>query len=868
MFRGVSIMKVIKWFMFIIYVSFIVSCGGGGGSSPVSQYNGTETLEVASDNTGAVQIASNTSGILYDIQVTDSNGNPVGNMDVSYSEEDGKAVLLISDPNGVFGDVVMIGTPAELENRSGSTARAGTCILDIAMTPRNTNVIGFDTNAKNLSTVYFSDSAKAAMQSETGCYNPIEIIDKFKNMYNPNYEDSWSILMFAGGVTDPTAANVMYASYIMENSGYQMYAAFKTRLEYLNGVNSGNLDNEDFGFTCYYPSAFVGFDTICEVERNASACSSVSIPDETPADTPAETPDETPIETNSAPFIVGSPFTSVTADNTYVFYPASFDADGDAVTYSIENKPGWASFSTVTGALTGTPTEAQAGTYSNIVISVTDGEETDSLDAFSITVNLYNSPPVIGGTPFTTVTVDDTYAYYPFAYDADGDAVTYSIENKPGWASFSTVTGALTGTPTEAQAGAYSNIIISVTDGEVTDSLDAFSITVNLYNSPPVIGGTAFTAVTVGNDYEFYPVAYDADGDTLIYSIQNKPDWASFDTSTGALTGTPALSNAGAYSNIIISVTDGEETVSLDSFDITVSIDNSAPYIGGTPVTSATAGQVYSYTPGSYDADGDTLTFSIENKPSWASFNTSTGALTGSPVRADAGVDSNIVISVTDGAETVFLASFDITVGIENSAPTIGGTPDTYIQGGNAYSFTPTTSDEDGNTLIFSIENKPSWASFDMATGALTGTPADVNSGEYPDIIISVSDGQASSSIAAFCIVVYPTTVVLHNNLMWQDDAAAGTNQRSFSSGSSYCNNLTLGNFTDWRLPSLSELRTIRNSSNYPKVISDINNVAESFYWSASNTSYSTSFAYCIDFRDLSEFAYLKSYTGYIRCVR
>jgi hypothetical protein len=54
--------------------------------------------------------------------------------------------------------------------------------------------------------------------------------------------------------------------------------------------------------------------------------------------------------------------------------------------FSISNKPSWATFSTATGALTGTPTTAQAGTYSNIVISVSDGTATTALTAFTITV--------------------------------------------------------------------------------------------------------------------------------------------------------------------------------------------------------------------------------------------------------------------------------------------------------------------------------------------------------------------------------------------------------------------------------------------------------------------------------------------------
>ena len=61
----------------------------------------------------------------------------------------------------------------------------------------------------------------------------------------------------------------------------------------------------------------------------------------------------------------------------------------------------------------------------------------------------------------------------------------------------------------------------------------------------------------------------------------------------------------------------------------------------------------------------------------------------------------------------------------------------------------PTASDPDGDELTFSIANKPDWASFDAATGLLNGTPPPAAVGTNSDITISVSDGQATASLAA-----------------------------------------------------------------------------------------------------------------------
>jgi hypothetical protein len=70
------------------------------------------------------------------------------------------------------------------------------------------------------------------------------------------------------------------------------------------------------------------------------------------------------------------------------------------------------------------------------------------------------------------------------------------------------------------------------------------------------------------------------------------------------------------------------------------------------------------------------------------------------------------------------------------------------------YSFTPTVSGPAGAALAFSIENKPSWAAFNSANGALTGTPGAGDVGADANIVISVSDGTSGASLPAFSISV------------------------------------------------------------------------------------------------------------------
>lgn len=92
-----------------------------------------------------------------------------------------------------------------------------------------------------------------------------------------------------------------------------------------------------------------------------------------------------------------------------------------------------------------------------------------------------------------------------------------------------------------------------------------------------------------------------------------------------------------------------------------------------------------------------------------------------------------------------------------NRAPAISGTPPTSAMQGTSYQFIPTANDADGDSLVFSIVNRPSWAGFDAQTGRLSGTPTQADVGNYANIRISVSDGQATTSLPPFSISVVGT---------------------------------------------------------------------------------------------------------------
>ncbi|GGH03908.1 hypothetical protein GCM10007415_45130 [Parapedobacter pyrenivorans] len=391
------------------------------------------------------------------------------------------------------------------------------------------------------------------------------------------------------------------------------------------------------------------------------------------------------------------------------------------------------------------------------IITLSAEDEAGNIGTTTFTV-MVNTAPTISGTPTTVVDQGVAYSFVPTASDVDNDMeeLTFMITNKPDWADFDTATGELSGTPGNSEVGITTGIVIAVSDGTLSADLAAFNLEVVNVNDAPTISGIPATSVEQDVAYSFVPTASDADNDMeeLTFMIANKPDWADFDTATGELSGTPGNGNVGVTTGIVITVGDGTLSTDLAAFDLEVVNVNDAPTISGTPGTSVDQDVAYSFIPVADDIDGDELTYSITNKPDWADFDTATGELSGTPGNGDVGVTTDIVISVSDGTLSVDLAAFDLEVVNVNDAPTIGGTPAMSVDQGMAYSFIPAAEDIDGDELTFSITNKPDWADFNTATGELSGTPGNGDVGITTGIVIAVTDGTASASLAAFDLEV------------------------------------------------------------------------------------------------------------------
>ena len=129
------------------------------------------------------------------------------------------------------------------------------------------------------------------------------------------------------------------------------------------------------------------------------------------------------------------------------------------------------------------------------------------------------------------------------------------------------------------------------------------------------ISGSGYRQVIAGQSYSFTPTTKDPSGRKLVFSIANKPAWASFSSSTGQLWGTPGVAYSPVwYSGIKITVRDGVSTAALPVFGISVKRpDTYPPAISGTPATAVNVGTSYSFRPAAKDPAGNSVWFGVTN---------------------------------------------------------------------------------------------------------------------------------------------------------------------------------------------------------------------------------------------------------------
>ncbi len=304
-------------------------------------------------------------------------------------------------------------------------------------------------------------------------------------------------------------------------------------------------------------------------------------------------------------------------------------------------------------------------------------------------------------------------------------------------------------------------------DGDVaTDDANIETIEGEIENHAPVITSTPVTEVNETEFYTYDVEASDPDGDTLTYSLIQRPSWLSINPNTGLISGIAPIVSADIGFSVAVRVSDGEN-FDTQTFTITVrnidSPENRPPIITSGPVTQVDEQEFYTYDVRASDPDGDSLRYSLVIAPGWMSINSQTSLIYGTAPEVYGDTNFEVAVRVSDGrggtdSQFYILTVRDVAGPEENLPPVITSVPVTEVNESQDYLYQVTAFDPEGDSLTYSFIQGPIWLSIDSQTGLISGTAPEVDEDSNFDVMIRVSDGGGAFATQSYTLTVKDVT--------------------------------------------------------------------------------------------------------------
>lgn len=107
-------------------------------------------------------------------------------------------------------------------------------------------------------------------------------------------------------------------------------------------------------------------------------------------------------------------------------------------------------------------------------------------------------------------------------------------------------------------------------------------------------------------------------------------------------------------------------------------------------------------------------------------------------------------------------------------------------------------------------------------------------------------------------------------NLIWEDTMHVSEVKITHIKAKIYCNELKLGSFDDWRLPTINELLTLVDYTRFkPAILKGFSHIEEtSFYWTQTPVADADDEFWGVNFKRGASSKASETYDRYVRCVR
>ncbi|MCK0152934.1 putative Ig domain-containing protein [Alcanivorax sp. S6407] len=368
---------------------------------------------------------------------------------------------------------------------------------------------------------------------------------------------------------------------------------------------------------------------------------------------------------------------------------------------------------------------------------------------FRVDIEDVTAPVLSAVTNVPTPTADSTPSYT----FSSNEAGTITYGGGCSAAKTSAVSGNNTITFNSLTDGTYSNCTVRVSDaaGNASAALKVNTFTVDT-TAPTLTEVTPVPAMTKDNtpSYTFHSteagvIGYGGSCSAIVGMASAGQNTVIFN-----------ILPDGQYSNCTINVSDGLGNRSANLAVSPFTVDTVAP---GAPsgLLAVDENSSNGTVVGLVSGGGADATYSLTSNAGGRFAIDAGGAVTvanGALLDHESAPSHNITVRARDLAGNTTDSVLAVTINNVNEAPMITGSPATSVEGYSAYSFTPNATDPEGDAITFSITNKPVWASFDSATGTLSGEPDNSHTGTTSGIVISASDGSLSASLGAFNLTV------------------------------------------------------------------------------------------------------------------